>query len=316
MLKSAAPLTQPMTNAIKDAEKVGNGRLKVATGTRTGTTVALINRGLVEAGSVNYLTEAGVRLHENLALTAAQAVRDAELKAQRKLTAEEDAKLEAPMQAETHSVKANSEGYWTKGCGADILARDTQAVPAFPNDNRAPVAGEQVMTAPRDSAGGWKVTDAGRNPLTAGHPEDVVELDLPQRTPGLALTQELTGQQQPLVVAERPTRRLAVLLRDLGAEVLERATRETFVAVGAEWKHLEGTRVRIGCMGGDVFHQRNLHIMEAGSGQELDWKRAGDASVDTALTLHVGATVLVDGCRVYQVQASRAGDLPMLVPVK
>ena len=313
MAKSAAPLTQPMTNAIKDAEKVGNGRLKVATGTRTGTVVALINRGLVEAGTVNYLTATGVRLHENLAETARVAARDAELKEQRKLTAEEDAKLEAPMQAETHSVKANSEGYWTRGCGADILARDAELIE-------------------KDRSAEWRVTDAGRNPLTATTsqttqqqmvgrglrvaPEDAVELDLPQRTPGLALTQELTGQQQPLVVTERPMRRLAVLLRDLGAEVLERASRETFVAVGAEWKHLEGTRVRIGCMDGDVFHQRNLHIMEAGNGRELDWKRAGDATVDTALTLHVGATVLVDGCRVYQVQASWAGDLPMLVPVK
>jgi hypothetical protein len=208
---------------------------------------------------------------------------------------------------ETHSVKANSEGYWTKGCGADILQRDAER-----------------------AAGSSHLGDTAHASTSEHTPAP-----LPQREPGRALVEELLGEdvdkamglpdaseaEAAAVVTRharpiRPGYRAQTLLQRLDGEILERASRETYVAVGAEWGRLEGLRVRIGCMDGDVFHQRPLMIVEAGD-RELDWTKTGTQTVDMPVALHVGSMVLVDSSRVYTVDVSPlAGETPRLYPVK
>jgi len=232
---------------------------------------------------------------------------DAEQERLERVAAEEraTARLEAPVEPE------KADPYWTKGPGVQVLQRDAEL-----------------------AAGAFEVM---HSMCTVDNHDGCIspEQALPQREPGRALVEELLGEDvdqamglpdaseadaaavvarhaKPLAVQPR----IQVLLRPLGAEVMERASRHTFGAVGAEWGALEGRRVRIACMDGDVFHQRPLMLLEAGE-RELDWKNAGDTTINGPQAIMVGGIVLVDGCRVYRVTANPIpGYAPVLTPVK
>lgn len=319
MPKSTAPLTPLMLAALQTAKRdVKDGPLVVSTLTAASTFRGLLARELIERTGA--LTGAGLQirhkalppgadLDEEPTVDAAEELKLAGLRTMgsEKLvevleTAKADGdhvsvalvelvineRLEAPAPAPAE------DSYWTKGCGADVLETTRKLI----EQDAVQMVGRVQHIRPEDN------TDADK--------------PLPRRVPAQALTQELTGEREPLAarVDKRPGYRAQVLLRPVTGEVVERASRETFVAVGAEWGRLEGKRVRIACMDGDVFRQRPLMILEAGKG-ELGWARPGDATVHAPIALLMGSTVLVDGCRVYQVGAPVfPGQTIMLRPVR
>ena len=295
MPKSTAPLTPAMLELIKVTRP---GQVMKAGPTRA----ALMRRGLVwdmeAAVSVaGTLTEAGIQVWRKANPEAPMTDAEAENNSAEEVEELESLGLTDPLEAPLPKTPAqqdaeNGDRYARGSMSADVKARDAE---------------------------GWRVTDAARNELSVnvqaaacpagdscsgaafpGHLEH-----LPQRVPGEALTQELTGEAEPLSTA-RPGYRPSVLLRPVRGEVVERATRETFIAVGAIWGRLQGKRVRIVCMDGDVFHQRPLMIVEAGV-TELSWVKPTDVSMNMPIPLREGTTVLVDGCRVYRVHCSAPG---------
>jgi hypothetical protein len=299
MPKSTKPLTPLMLAAIQGAEMGSGGHLFISTLTASSTVRGLRDRDLIDSACA--LTDAGKQIwakanpapETTAAVEAWVADDDADTEQERATLADP---LEAPL-PQTPAQRAAAEG-----------------------DRNAEVRAENEGCTCSPHAVFGHETGCRYLPqcpqMEPGHPEDSVELDLPQRTPGKALTQELTGEEHPLVSAGRPGHRAQVLLRPLNGEVVERASRETFLAVGSAWGALEGRRVRVACMDGDVFHQRPLMIVEAGE-RELDWKRPGDQTVHVPSVLYAGATALVDSCRVYQVDHSPlAGETPKLWPVK
>ena len=214
----------------------------------------------------------------------------------------------------THGWESTGDRYFTHGCGADVKARDAEIMHSM-----CTVDGHDGCITLGDFG---PEQDTSITQPMPGHSEDVLQMvgrveRLPQRVPAEALTEELTGEPVDIgtvpVGTARPGYRPSVLLRPVSGEVVERATRETFVAVGAEWGRLEGRRVRIACMDGDVFHQRPLMIVEA-SATEPGWLRPDDRTVHMPRALRVGSTVLVDACRVYQVGGPYhvTGDAPVL----
>jgi hypothetical protein len=295
-----------------------------------------IKRAYVEALAEDAeRTQAAELSSGNAAVDAWCEENDAEAERERLERAASQARLEARV------APQKPDTYWTEGPGVQVLQRDAElaagaserplAEELSAQDKANAWAGAQTDRLVREHAedleNAWRVTDAGRNALQAE--------PLPQREPGRALVEELLGQDvdkamglpeaseadAAAVVARharpiRPGYRAQTLLQRLDSEVLERASRETYVAVGAEWGRLEGLRVRIGCMDGDVFHQRPLMIVEAGD-RELDWTKTGTQTVDMPVALHVGSMVLVDSSRVYTVDVSPlAGETPRLYPVK
>lgn len=311
MAKSTAPLTPAMAEAIKNTEP---GDLMKGGPTRA----ALIRRGLVHPmdyypGRQGVLTETGLQARAKLlpapvsppAVTAVPAYDPLpwlqSLGSQELIKLLDEVKADEVLRPlveqvinerlEASAPEQSADRYFTHGCGADVLKRDAQC-PGTPHRGH--------------------VRDA----------EPCITQPLPQRTPGEALTEELTGEPVDIgavpVGTARPGYRPSVLLRPVSGEVVERASRETFVAVGAEWGRLEGKRVRIACMDGDVFHQRPLMLVESHPDQIMDpaWTRPGDRTVNLPRALHMGSTVLVDGCRVYQVYAHQAYLTPGLMPVR
>ena len=157
--------------------------------------------------------------------------------------------------------------------------------------------------------------------------------NLPQRTPGKALTEELTGEVFAPVSASADLEELGVTEgtpKDVSAVVVEhsgrtghvaqvllrevqdspggiydRMSREIFIAAGSAWGALMGRQVRIAAEHGDVIHKRRLTIVPAAPGIVL-WTNDGDRSV-SAGSLRRGDTILIDGVRVYQVQIEAPG---------
>jgi hypothetical protein len=297
MPKSTRPLTPLMTEAIVSAEERQDGKVIITAGTSAATGKGLRDRGLVTAGWE--LTETGKRLWENLTETQrAKALKEQDERAELN-SAEEIAELEElgliadPLEVPTPpspAQQAATEGdrYMSTGPGADVKARDAQVISDFGTDHQIHLYAERFAQ------------------------------ELPQRVPAVALTEELTGERVPDVpAATKGVRyRPSVSLRPLIGEVVERATPETFVAVGALWGRLEGRRVRIVAMDGDVFHRNNLTFVEAGPG-EPSWSMLGEHTVHLPVALHEGTTVLVDGYQLYRVGISPlAGQGPKLWPVR
>lgn len=328
MSKSTAPLTPAMLDLIKYS---GGGENVLKAGT---TRAALIRRGLVhpmDSNRAGKLTEAGMQVWAKanpapVGETAADLeVLSAEELAGSLMVAAEHGNPEhiAAVRAEIDrrlSVEAPrlaEDRYFTHGCGADTLKRDAPEAEA-PRFDFAERAAAQVK----------------RNAEIAARAASYVDRALPQREPGKALVEELLGGEVdeamglPAMVTDRevaevlrdhsiekltPVNPLSVLLRPVRGELVDRATRETFVAVGDVWGVREGYRFRIVCEdSSDMLHGRPLMFMWVG---EPQWMLAGDESCDTPRPLLEGTVVQINGWVSYQVQARPGYALPHLVRI-
>lgn len=298
--RSTAPLTPAMIDAIKNTEP---GDLMKGGPTRA----ALIRRGLVHPmdteGDRRYLrgclTAEGKALRVKL-LPAAPVQADP---------------LEAlQQQPAPGSVAGNSEAYYTKGCGADVLARTAELCATDAPDEDEDMHPECALKGCDIPEGlaecrvcGAELVEDPEERVT----EDLADLGLSEATQADAEAVVVETVRRANVVSM--PRRVTLCLLD--GEVLVGATPEVFIAEGPEWGRLKGQRVRVGSSTGrEVTDGLALNFYQAPEGEALGWR---DPAVNDLLrgNLRVGDLLMVAG-RLHRVQGGHQGYLPRLVPVR
>lgn len=305
MPKSTAPLTPAMLAALRDA-KVGRltACLYVSGDTHPKTFAGLVARELITLAGA--LTPAGVQVHAKAHPAPVEAP-------------VETAETVDPLEAELPPLA--EDRYFTHGAGADTLKRD------------APEA-----EAPRFDFAARAAAQVKRDRKYAAQASSYVDRALPQREPGKALVEELLGGEvdeamglpagvtdtevadvlrEHAVEKLTPVNPLSVLLRPVRGELVDRATREAFVAVGDVWGALEGSRVRIVCEdSSDMLHSRPLLLWPLRqSWDELHWADDADVTTFPWAPLLEGTVVQINGWAAYQLRSQGAGELPHLTRI-
>lgn len=320
MPKSTAPLTPAMLDLIKFS---GGGENVLKAGP---TRAALIRRELVhpmDSNRAGKLTEAGMQVWARANPAPVETV--------------------DPLEAELPPLA--EDRYFTRGAGADTLKRDAleaewrrvdpEGCAALAESAAALPPRDAAEEAPRFTLAERAAAQVKRNAEIAARAASYVDRALPQREPGKALVEELLGGEvdeamglpagvtdtevadvlrEHAVEKLTPVSPLSVLLRPVRGELVDRATRETFVVVGSIWGVWEGYRFRIVCEdSSDMLHGRPLMFMW--SGAEPQWALDGDESRDTPWPLLEGTVVQINGWAVYQVRSRGAGEWPHLVRI-